>query len=388
MKKIYIGVCLSVVMLLLFQCKEAYEPDITNEDLNYLVVEGFLNGNGQTSIKLSRTRSNSSMAKAPEMRANVMIEADNNNRVILTEGTDGNYTTNAVFSPALKYKLLIHTTGGKDYASEFVSVLQTPAIDSLPWKRVNQGVQIYVNTHDQENKTKYYRWEFEETWIIIPRYYSSLKIVNLDKRGTNGLSFEIVERTLADALPMACWQKEVSTNIKIGSSSKLVADVINLAPVSYIPYSSWKLDRKYSILVKQYALSAAGFEYWENMKKNTEGLGSIFDPQPSEVKGNMTCLTDPKEPVIGFFDASTKEEKRLYISSSQVPDWRYRPGCESVSVKNHPDSLIAIFPQYIPLFSEYGLGGGIDRYTGAPPDCVDCRLKGSAIKPDFWDDDI
>ncbi|EOR96546.1 hypothetical protein ADIARSV_0275 [Arcticibacter svalbardensis MN12-7] len=385
MKKIYIGLCLSVVMLLLFQCKEAYDPEIVSTDLNYLVVEGFLNGNGQTSIKLSRTRSNASTAKSPELGAKVVIEADNSNRVILTEGADGNYTTNAVFSSALKYKLLIHTSAGKDYTSEFVSLLKTPAIDSLPWKRVNQGVQIYVNTHDAENKTKYYRWEFKETWIIIPTFYSSLKIVRLDKPNEDGLSFEIVNRTSADALPLACWQNELSTNIRIGSSSKLVADVINLAPVSFIPYSSWKLDRRYSILVKQYALTAAGFEYWENMKKNTEGLGSIFDPQPSEVKGNLMCVTDPNEPVIGYFDASTLEEKRLYISSGQVPDWRYRTGCESISVKNNPDSLQTIFPYYIPLFYQYDLGNNIDRYTGAPPECVDCRLKGSAIKPDFWE---
>jgi len=379
--------CVSYILfsLVLFSigCKEAYEPEVSFSATNLLVVEGFLNGNGVTTIKLSRTSNNSSNSSVTETGATVEIEDEHKNTYSLSEASRGVYTTQNPFVAGDTYRLLIKTADASQYESEYVTLLSTPEIDSLPWKRVREGVQIYTNTHDPNNKTRYYRWEYEETWIIVPRYHSRYDIrfnENADPRDI--FPYVIFPRRPEDAFPDSCWQSERSKSINLGSSSKLKDDVINLSPVSYIPHASWKLDTRYSILVKQYALSAAGFEYWENMKKNTEGLGSIFDPQPSEIRGNIICISDPKEQVVGFFDASTTAEKRLFISNKEVPNWKYSSGCLEVSALYIPDSLVTIFPQNTPLNIETRTTG--QYVTAVAPACVDCRLKGVPVKPDFW----
>jgi hypothetical protein len=45
-------------------------------------------------------------------------------------------------------------------------VQNNPPIDSISWKRDEEGVRVFVNTHNPEGNTRYYRWEFEETWEI------------------------------------------------------------------------------------------------------------------------------------------------------------------------------------------------------------------------------
>jgi len=182
-----------------------------------------------------------------------------------------------------------------------------------------------------------------------------------------------------------CWQSYVPTNIMIGSTARLSEDIIYNYPLSFIPDDSWKLQSRYSILVKQRALSKGAYDYLENMKKNSEQLGSIFDPQPSTSNGNIHCVTDSQEPVLGYIYSSTIVQKRLFIDRSEVGDWNYRFFCEEISVLNNKDSLALFFSRggYLPT-SEVRNGPSISRYKGSSTLCVDCTVRGTNVKPDFW----
>ena len=263
-----------MIMLLTISCKEVYDPEVTFSATNLLVVEGFLNGSGATTIKLSRTQGNDSRGNIAERSAAVSIWNEGNQEYPLVESSPGIYTSSASFPVSGRYSLRIRTSDGKEYASTEVTLLNTPDIDEVSWKRLATGVQVYVNTHDPKNSTRYYRWEYEETWEIVPRHFSYLELVpKIPVPQRDPFPYDIIQRRPENEFPRACWQSERSENIIMASSSKLTDDVIHLAPVSHVPNLSWKLDTRYSILVKQFALSAAGFEYWQNMKKNTEGLG-------------------------------------------------------------------------------------------------------------------
>jgi hypothetical protein len=54
--------------------------------------------------------------------------------------------------------------------SEFAEVRITPQLDSVSWKQENNGVRIYASTHDPNNNTRYYKWDYEETWEIHPLF--------------------------------------------------------------------------------------------------------------------------------------------------------------------------------------------------------------------------
>jgi hypothetical protein len=108
----------------------------------------------------------------------------------------------------------------------------------------------------------------------------------------------------------------------IASSAKLSSDVIFQAPVTTILSTNEKISVRYSILLRQYALTKEAYEFWENIRKNTEQLGSIFDAQPSQLQGNIHCISNPTEPVIGFVTITNIQRKRIFIDNSQLPlEW-------------------------------------------------------------------
>ncbi|MFT3746861.1 MAG: DUF4249 domain-containing protein [Agriterribacter sp.] len=385
-RKYYISRLQYFIIIILFffsvTCKEKYALPKTLTDKNYLVVEGYINGgNDSTFIRLTRTVSSADTTRIKnESNATVYIEGEGGQSFYLNEINPGTYAGGPFpLEQTQQYRLNISTGNGKSYLSDYVDIKQTPAIDSISWARTSDGVQIYANTHDPQNNIWYYAWNYHETWEFYSAFYSGWEYT-----GSPDPDSVMKRRTNGDSL-YRCWQSNISTEIIVGSSAKLSKDIIYLYPLIFIPEASWKLEKRYSVLVKQRALSKGAYEYLENMKKNSEQLGSIFDPQPSTSNGNVHCVNDAKEIVLGYVYSSTSVQKRIFIERSQVPDWKYRFSCEEVSIKNDLDSLADAFAgnAYLPT-SEEGSPPFISRYKGAAAYCVDCRLRGVHEKPDFW----
>jgi hypothetical protein len=159
--------------------------------------------------------------------------------------------------------------------------------------------------------------------------------------------------------------------------------VVSEAPLLFSPPGSEKLGVRYSMLARQQAIDKQGYEYLQLMKRNTESIGSIFDPQPSELKGNIHCLSNPEEGVIGYLTASTLEEKRIFVTAQEA-GWVYRQSCPPIKVKNDPDSLRLWLPGYLPFDAETFFGTVVS-YQLATASCVDCRARGgNTNKPSYW----
>lgn len=372
----------------MFGCKEVYEPNISSPATGYLVVDGFINGApGVSTVSLTRTtKLIDEVSIIYEYNAQVSIESDNNESYPLFEGPNATYTSAVLnLNPSSKYRIKINTQNGKEYLSEFTAVKNTPAIDNISWQRENGGVQTYINTHDAQNNTKYYQWKYEETWEIQSSFLSTLRYVYNSVTGAiTGVEYRDPVNLSADTTIATCWQSFTSRNIIIGSSEKLSTDRIYL-PLTYIEPASAELGVLYSVELKQYALSLGAYMFYDQMRKNTEQLGSIFDAQPSELKGNIQCVNDPSEIVIGYVEVTEEQTKRIFIANKQVEDWGYNPGCSSFTIDNQPDSILKYGSGLMPTFAKTvsPLGDIIDFYASTPI-CVDCTLSGTNIKPSFW----
>jgi len=356
-------------------CRDPYNPPIISSPNSYLVVEGALNaGTGPTSIRLTRTFKLDDTARLQgELNAQVLVEGkDNSTRQLLMNG-DGFYISPGLnLSINQEYRLRIITANGKEYESDYVLAKKTPPIDSLEFRRDEKGVQILVNTHDDSNNTWYYLWDYDETWEIKTFYYSVLKYVN-------GV---VMDRTQTEDIS-TCWKYDNSTNILVGSSAALQSDIIYRAPINFIENGSEKLAVRYSILLRQYALDKSGYEFYEMMKKNTERLGTIFDAQPSEIKGNIHCISDPAESVIGYVFASVIEEKRFFIAAHQLQGWRFDQDCPRFDIPNNPDSIEAAYAGGLSIFEPIYVVP--IRYYVARVPCSDCTARnGSLTKPSYW----
>ncbi|PRY12639.1 uncharacterized protein DUF4249 [Pontibacter ummariensis] len=369
-----------VLMLLLSSCVEPYEPEVIQARNSFLVVSGFLNVNGPTTIQLSRTQNLSDQSMPIfEERASVFIEEEQGGQHRLWELGSGTYTISGLdLNVGSKYRLFIRTAAGKEYASDYVAVKQTPAIDEVSWEAGSEGLEIFVSTHDPKNDTWYYRWEYEDTWEYTSAYDTNLKFVN----------GEVVYREYGELGIYRCWRTEASKTIKLGTSTKLSQDVIHAYPLLSVPSNSSKLLYKYSVLVKQYALTREAYQYWETLKKNTESIGTLFDPLPSQLTGNIHSLSDPSELVVGYIAASSVQEKRLFVSNDELPkNWRGTyPTCvlDTIPVAEAPDYFETGYNMPVGEIMP-PMGTVVTDYTYAKKECVDCRLFGTNIKPDFWE---
>jgi uncharacterized protein DUF4249 len=394
MKKLKIFL-LGVAGTVLFNaCRKLYTPPAiaTQNVVNYLVVEGIINTQDSTIIRLSRTIALSSPASTkPELGANVTVISDGGSSYVLMETSGGYYSApNLGLNPTGKYGLKIVTADGKAYQSDLVQARTSPPIDSVYYRIKNNGVQIYADTHDPTNTTRYYRWDFNDTYI----YHSAFE--SFDYLSTNPAD-TVLDRPPGDFI-YTCWRGDQNTSLLLNSSAKLTKDIITENPINFIPSNSEKIASRYSILVKQYALTVDAFNYYQQLQKNTEQLGTIFDPQPSELPGNIHCITTPAEPVIGYITAGSASQARIFIDNRNLPAWvsdNYYSTCRLDTAlfarQVSPNLVVNEVAEYIytgvymPIYAIAPPGSThILGYAASVPSCVDCTLRGTNVKPSFW----
>ncbi len=367
-----------LVILVMVSCIEPYTPPEIENNPNILVVDGFLDGTKREClVSLTRTQSlGSTEAPNVEIGATVSLQEKDGNTFVLIDQLNGKYSiTNLPVGVQKEYKINVKTKDGKEYTSDYVVLKSSPPIDSVTWEATDQGVQIHTTTHDPSNNARYYQWKFIETWQYTAAYYSNLIFQNGD----------VLQR---DDDIYNCWQQESSTNILIGSTDKFTEDVIYKFPITLLPKETEKYQIRYSILVQQRVLSKEAYNYWSELQKNTENLGTLFDPQPSQILGNIYDVQNSSNPVLGYFTASYTSEKRIFLTYAELPKGypfnREFPGCKLDTV------LLADVPNFGRtgnlLTTTITIGGIIViGYGNSTVDCVDCRSKGGTnVPPDFW----
>jgi hypothetical protein len=337
-------------------CKKQFNPTLVDNFTNYLAVEGTITSGDSTIITLTRTTGlKDTTRKKAELKAAVYIEDDQKVIFPLVEKGKGNYALGVTsFNPDRKYRLNIKTSTGSTYQSDFVPLKVTPPIDSVYFKQPNsESILFYVDTHDATNKTRYYRWEYKETWAYTA-YYGGIRnsLAYLRYENVNG---NIVDKHPKGLFVGTCYGTAPSNEILIGSSSKIVNDVITGQQIGRLTSNSRKISKLYNMRLYQYAITEEAFNYYQNLKKNTEGLGSIFDPQPSFTIGNIRCISNPAERVLGFVSASTVTAKIFSLAYAQLP--------LTVEPMNPGDCKIGA----VICFNNF------TKYVG-PPDSVDCDL--------------
>jgi len=364
-------------------CREKYIPDIPNSQKGILVVEGFINlGTGPTIIQLTRSAGLDSAYLSFETGARLEVQTEGGASFPLTEQGRGKYTIDQVpLMAGERYRLHILTSNGRNYLSDLSEVNMTPPIDSVNWKMNGDQVAIFVSTHDPQNKTSYYQWQFEETWQYTAMYQSLLTYT-----GNSVISRPTEEQIFN------CWRSDNSNTILISSSADLTEDVISQFPVTEVPVlTTDKLVLRYSILVKQYGLSKDWYEWIQKVKKNTEQLGSLFDPQPSGTGGNIHSVSDPDEMVIGWVGCTTETDKRIFIDHKEVPGsypHGYPVTCALDTVDYDSAAIVRALsiPGRLPVeYIRSMFSSDIIGITVSSSFCADCNLQGgSSVKPVFW----
>lgn len=356
-------------------CIEPFEPDIDRYE-NVLVVDGTLtNEDEDLFVRLSRTFGYYDLEELMVIGAVVAVMDDEGNSAIYDEISPGLYKLDKGIMPGIvgrSYKLMIETADEKVYESDFEILKKPVEIDSVFYEvredigtlgKVD-GVQLYLNSKDEESETHYYRWDWTETWEFFVPYqkpgYESKRI---------------------------CWKENISSNITIANTLQLVEDYNYKQKLNFVSTAGNKLLKLYSTNVRQYSLTAKAYDFWRKLELANEHTGSLFDPPPTPVIGNMQNVDDPYEPVLGYFQVSGVSQKRIFISREELP-----PTMDLTTGNEHCSSMQVIGEGLTELQTGWYL---LFRFTwmdtihtsmSSHVDCYDCTMNGDNLKPDFWID--
>ena len=387
MRRVVIYIIPALFLVTVYSCQKPLDIKTTDSNANVLVVEGFINTVDSTKIFLSRTVVIGNKTTAnPEGGATITLENATGTVSPLIEKSKGYYTTpSLVLDNTKQYRIRIKTSNGKIYLSDLTDAKVTQPIDDVGYDVTNDGISIYAKTHDATNNSRYYLYSYEETWEFRTFFISNYR--------TNGTA--LVPRTTAEYVDH-CYGFQSSYNIIVNSTAALTQDVVDKAPITGVLSNSEKLGIKYSILVTQTALTKEAYTFWDNLRKNTEKLGSIFDAQPSQILGNIHNVADASDPVIGYISAGTKQSKRIFIKKSDLPSnyrFDYPYSCELDTAYVNPPLTAPVPPPLVSklLIPPNSLDIPIDvvinplfAFSYSTKPCADCTIRGRVPKPSFW----
>jgi hypothetical protein len=383
-----------VVLITSLSCVESYTPPLDQNLTDILVVDGFINLTQRTaSVKLSRTQFIYDEEAPPtETGANVSIEISSGDSFSLPEVGPGTYTASTLLlDKSALYTLHISTQAGTEYRSDPIRVLETPPIEGLSVGISNGGndLNILIDTKDESGNTRYYSWQYEETYEYHAAFASGFTFNN-----------KIPEVRKAEDRIDRCWRTDFSSQINIASTDNLSEDILRRHPLTSISKESPKISVRYSILVRQRALSASEYSYLSELQKTTEELGGLFDTPTIPVVGNIKQINDANMPVLGYFSGSEVMEKRFFVNRADIPDQLLVPppkfGCITEttclidgSTAGGPESCARLEnlseSSILVTAVSGGLGGPVVAYTFTTQECGDCRLRGGTTeRPVFW----
>ncbi len=389
-------------------CIDPYTPVLKGYE-SLLVVEGLVTDEAVPyEVRLTRSVQNEDSDPERVTDATVYISDESGNKAYLGLSGNGSYVTDPEEFTGVTgktYTLHITTADGREYASDPALMLPVPGIEDIYYENdeeysgdqseILEGIRIYVDTEEGSGENQYLRWEYEETWKFKLADYKRYDYIN-----------DTVILPIYDVKDF-CWKTVKSSTIVEGSIVPGEDDFIRKAPVCFVASSkSDRLILQYSILVKQYSLSKEAYDFWNNLKQVNEAGGTIFDEQPYLVISNVSCLNDPGEKVLGYFQVSAVKQERKYITPGELDElnlpW-FKPDCKRFVVSpldywvegsmNEPMSWDELYQMFVgegeftfvePIYNEET--DELEDLVFVINECSDCELTGSFVQPDWWID--
>lgn len=377
-------VLLTGFILVLGACREPFEPEISEMSASSLVVEGYIDTDGlESKIKISRTVPiNSEETMNPESGAVVTIVASNGGAFPIAESEPGVYVISQDLAENEDYRLEIVLRGGERFESSVIRPIITPEILDAGFVRDEDGVEVFVNTQGNEIADDFL-WTFEETWIARPRIRTGY-IYDPEIE-------DVRDRTAAEQIAL-CFKSQENPGILLETSSRFQDQVVFRKTITEIPTGDERIQERYSILISQKALTPDAVQFWETLKRNTEDIGSIFSPLPSQITGNIRALDDSGISVVGQISMGVTKQKRIFINLADVTPWSFNnPEFNDCAVGENA----VMISEYETVFGSGGVlparelmvGTTIVGYFPSTRRCSDCTLFASPVIPDFWTND-
>jgi hypothetical protein len=371
-----------VFILLLGGCIKPYYPVIDASAENKYVISGRIsNLEGWQEVDVSISSPVGAPKDIPAGGCQVVVTDDKGNQFILDELQPGQYRrymNQEFLVPGISYKVMVTTPDGEQMESGFDKMPNGPQIDSIYYSFLDvptqdptvtyRTMQFYADLNAVGDYSQYYKWEVVETWE-----YHAARPVEYIYDGT----FHQVDPP--DYTNIVCYMTTPVRNVFTISTKSLAQNVYKKYPLHSIDGTTSRLGYLYSMLVSQVALSEGAYNYWEQLRINSNDQGGLYEKQPLAIKGNIVNKSHPDRVVLGYFYAVSEANRRYFYHDIEGIDLTFNNMCS--------EDYLGRF-----LWKEFGPDDYpvYFYYNGMTPKilsraCVDCRLLGGTTnKPSFW----
>jgi hypothetical protein len=317
-------------VFLLFLAVSCIDPFVTEsiEGPQLLTVEGMVtSGVGPHVINLSRSANYGSIFEAlvrPVSGATIIVRDDLGNVTFFTENTvdRGSYNSPANFSAQVgrSYTLLFRLVDGKAYSSFPETLQAVPELDDLSYQVVTipvegetnprSGIQLIGSFSDPSDQNNFYFWRNDPSVYILktrPDLFT-IRPPDADDR---------------DPDPKDCCDTCFKTEL-VGNESIFIAQDDNFnglntkIPIGFVEDDGLRFIQTFRIDVKQLSITQRAYRFLRLVKQQNEINGSVFDPPPANIRGNVVSLDNPEETVLGYFMAAGERKKRIYINGRDM----------------------------------------------------------------------
>ncbi len=379
---------LNLTVLLFFGCVERYYASEDDVITGTLVVSAHLTDKpGEQVISISRSEKLRFPSYVPETGCWVVVEDQVGNSMEFKETVPGDYSVDipALFLvPGSLYRLLLMTSDGNRYESEYSRLRSSTSINSVYYELESiptydplvtvHGIRFYMDFDVDPDSSEYMRWELLETYEFHNPPYEDY-IYGFDRQ------LKLAPDSLVHK---QCWITAYVNAIFTLDAGKLTTPQFNYMPLHHISNETQRLSHGYSLLVRQFSMDEPAFRYWDELKKNTQENSGLYSRQPSITPSNICNCDDPEEKILGFFSISGVSEKRLFVKEVEGLE-KYSslycvPALELPRFRFLAASDLPIFLSRV-LAPEY-----LARFGETTHECIDCRVKKGSVgdPPDFW----
>jgi hypothetical protein len=363
-----------------------------------LVVEGIITDN-ETTNRLSRSIGlyEKDLVATAVYGAQVWVESEAGDRFDAAETTPGTYiASTGVLDTAVRYRLGI-SWSGQEYASDWRHPAVTPEIENMEFYQREQGdmIDVRLDVTGRPDGLRNYLWRYEETWEIVApvmatAYYGREGDSRMYSVGAYLASLSDTDpdndiKIFSNAEPpyFYCWRYNRSKELLIASTDQLTENTLRDHVIYRIAPDSDRFSFLYHTKIVQYAIADDAYHYFSNLKKNSDETGSIFAPIPSEMEGNIVCVSSPDTPVIGFVEVSKGAGREVWLDSNPYYE---PPFNDCKNFDSHTGILEAgksLYDYYLVFYTDFGEGFISESYSTI--DCIDCRRSGgSKVRPSWW----
>lgn len=327
------------MLLALSACTEEYRPDIDAEQ-NVMVVEALLtNEYGSNVVKLHYGMPfDSIISPVPVTKARVYVRDKNNVRYNFTEKKPGHYYSDKDDLRGEymnEYYLVIESSDGESYQSDKqsmkLSVYSETGYASLEEKRILE--------QDAEGKNIIIKEDWVNVFVNVKSPEESLPNFRFVPHLVIESMFNRVPPGESESYPHYSWRTfypefEINRSLPFSMNQSAQPDQnqINEQPVCSFKIETFILARDSAwvedyyhpgvfvrqpidtmvstiinrvLIIKEYQLNETSSEYYQAIKEQLDSENQIFDPIPTQLLGNIKCMSNPDKKVIGLFEVSS-----------------------------------------------------------------------------------